>query len=50
MPKVDDESGQPMNDAPEGDSELRGGKKEGDPDLPAGSNPQGSDGPASKGH
>lgn len=49
MPKVDD-SGQPQSDAPEQESELSGGKKAGDPELPESSNPQGSDGPMTKGH
>jgi len=45
MPKVDDNTGEPISDAPEQPADLAGGKTEGDPDLPKGSNPTGSDGP-----
>jgi hypothetical protein len=49
MPKVDDNTGEPLSDAPEQPADLRGGKTEDDPDLPEGSNPTGSDAPTQKG-
>jgi len=33
MPKIDPETQQPMSDAPDGPAGLRGGMKEGDPEL-----------------
>ena len=47
MPKIDPKTGQPQDDAPEGDDTTRGGKREGDPGL-KGASSTGGNNPSEK--